>query len=111
MNDRFRFRVWDGKRYVTTGIMFNNTLGTIEPVDGVLEQCTGLKDKNGKLIFEGDILLHHHAIRDWQSPPVKWSEIEGEEGDEYVGFNISEGCARDAEIIGTIHENPELIEG
>lgn len=68
MNDRFKFRVWDniinaywkegtiqlsgdGKPFVIEGNM------QPQAIEGVtVEQCTGLKDKNGKLIFEGDVL-------------------------------------------------------
>jgi len=91
-------------------------------VDGSQEQCTGLKDKNGVLIFEGDTLGYADGrrfyIRYGQQQPVE----------EYCGFMIVPvihsgsgmsdsfpsllymGCFKTAEVIGNIHENPELLE-
>ncbi|EAF4579934.1 hypothetical protein CYG77_11705 [Listeria monocytogenes] len=75
--------------------------------DVVLMQYTGLKDKNGKKIFEGDIC--------WEEYGECYGVVKFEEGKFlYVWENIAEDLwevADDIEICGNIHENPELLEG
>ena len=70
-NDRFKFRVWDkiNKKYDTMktmyleqngGLCYPDDCGMTFPPEGsdfIIEQCTGLRDKNGKLIYEGDVVV------------------------------------------------------
>ena len=71
-------------------------------------QYTGLTDKNGSKIFEGDIL---HAAQG--NFVVRWSEsicsfVAGEK--ERMRPCMNSGTMKCCEVIGNIHDNPELIE-
>ena len=85
----------------------------------IIEQYTGIKDKNGKEIYEGDIVSEEFEYGGdktktiWQ---VRWCDDECAFELHYVsGFKVDD-CSlvaddeEDYEVIGNIHENKELLE-
>jgi len=119
MDDRFQFRVWKCKenRMVYDVTYLNPLLldPNIDPENehNILMQCTGMKDKNGKLIFEGDIIQIPEDYDTYGMFAGEKREIYFNEG----GFRLkpkwdknSRGNwledTEDFEVIGNIYENP-----
>jgi uncharacterized phage protein (TIGR01671 family) len=87
----------DGKRKY--GVKFQELTGSqydhYIDIDKLM-QFTGLLDKNGKKIFEGDIWQWIGGLRE----EIKWDE-------DMCCFNIDKSSL--GEVIGNIYENPELL--
>jgi len=88
-------------------------LSEIIPVDPkTVGQYTGLKDRNGKEIYEGDVLINPKGIRgeikyvpEYAAFLAYWKH-DGECGYDYLDKEILMKC----EVIGNIYENPYLLE-
>lgn len=82
------------------------------PESCVLMQSTGLFDKNGVEIFEGDVLIYFGDTRDIFV--CDWSEnepaLKAKHGVELFELFFWKDECEDWEVIGNIHENPELME-
>lgn len=124
-----KFRAWDKKRKRMFAVTTLNASGAVSvfiddaglyllPAEQIeLMQYTGLKDKNGKEIYVGDI-IHRGAlpkVNVFRNSVIRFDE-------ESVGFiaTSTRNGARtlfnghtcdEIEVIGNIHENPELLEG
>ena len=78
-------------------------------------QFTGLIDKNGKEIFESDLIQYGETIYEVRWNFVRWIMFDPEFagcdgfGMPLVGPSFSRNKMKDIEIIGNIYENPQLI--
>lgn len=126
MNRKFRFRVWDNIYNImsyTKPFFISETLGRIwwesdrDAKDWryVLMEGIGLKDKNGKEIFEGDILKQEWPDSEksemlitsvcWSSENARYI-MRSKEDNVFLDLEID---ANETEIIGNIYANPELL--
>ena len=114
-----KFRCWyDKKMHKVVDIDFAyekiNLFGAdiINFKDGELMQYTGLKDKNGKEIYEGDIIQILGG--EYEQGFYEWNEKVQIKDLIYDGYNlmmtISQIGNKAIEIIGNIYDNPELLE-
>ena len=113
MTREIKFRVWDKafKRMKVTGIGINN--GVLDGDDVEIMQYTGLKDKNGKEIYEGDIVKGKGL--DFYNPDVTRVVVEWLGCGSWYPFadnedNMPYPYPEAEEVIGNIYENPELLE-
>lgn len=70
-------------------------------------QCAGLRDRNGKLIYENDIMKNKH-----NSYRVVWDNEEGSwmlELDSVSLYGLGKANSKKYEVIGNIFDNPELL--
>lgn len=135
MKNRFRFRFWvpdlNLMRYDGDGVFFSDyradRLTCVEDLQGKLHevtavpmQCTGLKDKNGKLIYEGDIIRDAKYQEGDCEYLCRWKIVwdkscwscgfQAEYLDEGGGFENLKQAFGDIEVLGNVWENPELLE-
>lgn len=106
-------------RGVERAIIQKTDLGSIIPertVDNTISQYTGLHDKNGKEIYEGDIVYgwlcyteEDMAYIEYQEETMSFVTIPAFEKWSGRYFELCDG--NDVEVIGNIYDNPELLRG
>ena len=131
MEDRYLFRakridngervqgylvgIWE-KRYILWG-MTNDIPNMVEVDSSTICQCTGLEDKNGKLIWENDVIgfWDTYSTENGQAEmdcigKVVWD-------DETISFQVTNRLSAESyevldecSVIGNIFDNPELLE-
>lgn len=128
MQDRFKYRSYGRPNAIIEGMQnlytFEETengyinvkvdkgwLAFVKKEDLKIMQCTGLKDKNDKFIYEGDIIKCSYGsefaigVIEWDSEELQFAlKIE----DDF--YSIRQKSKFDIiEILGNIYENPELL--
>ncbi|MDO4912985.1 MAG: YopX family protein [Bifidobacteriaceae bacterium] len=85
--------------------------------DFILMQSTGLKDKNGKEIYEGDIVKYKYVVNAFTGAVTYNKDFAGfglvDDGGYFFTFGeLAEDIYFSSlEVVGNIYENPELLEG
>ena len=122
------FRAWDiiHKKMIELDAMWFDNYGnvnavndiiaglTLEKEDFILIQYTGLRDKNGKKIYEGDIVENScgDIVEIEFFNDLNFDDGGGKHSGFYFksGLEYYDGGPKTWKIIGNIHENPELSE-
>ena len=112
--------IWSNNIYVNDNSKLNvDNLKGWNIDEKYLMQSTGLKDKNGKEIFDGDIVKFSDCDDDVYVTPVVWDKNYACFGVSFSGgypisFDYLEEFytdLKDIEVIGNKYENPELLKG
>ena len=105
-------------------VVIKDSFEVAEVIPETVGQYTGLTDKNGQKIFDGDIIsaITLDTGSEQMAVVCFGNFIDENNGDEYIGFYIEfdgikttitqlamEECKNRIEVIGNIYDNPELL--
>lgn len=125
-----KFRAWDGEKFVPQEHLYwkgykfvagawnynEEYIPADEQVDVEIMQYTGLRDKNGTEIYEGDTVKAYH--REWEeytTHSVKFCDGAFSIGRYWKDgihswYSMEQYESSELEVIGNIYQNPELLE-
>jgi len=117
MNRKIKFRGWNGN-YMEGPFELGSVLaGDSHDPDWKVMQFTGLLDRNGKEIYEGDIVKERIFNREswhivyWNNKDARWDlRFSDNESIPYISHVHSFFVSGRCEVIGNTWENPEILE-
>jgi len=129
MNREIKFRGKNGNDWVFGSLVYSHKENqyyitehsenelSFEVAPETVGQFTGLRDKNGKEIYEGDIL----AVCEYDGKTIEnyyakviWDDCSfitehADEQQEWLCYHFADSSCSEIEVIGNIHDNPELL--
>jgi len=111
MTREIKFRSWNGYKmdydpwaseFSGEGSPINGPIKELQENGSIVMQFTGLKDEDGKEIYEGDVLniTNNNHVVFWDEDRAMFRTSV---------YSMSSATQWDAEIIGNIYENPALL--
>ena len=113
--NRYKFRAWDGEHMISPDYITRDGKGhwienSIPSTSSVLMQFTGLTDKNGVEVFEGDqlfICAGYSSAVEFQDGMFVSVYKHPEDGET---IPLIDAIGKDTYVIGNIHQQPNLID-